>query len=104
MQRMSKIEGTQATLAGYWDSSREVELNGQISPDPGGGVVRIRLAYDGHDARWISAPLAAGGLFAVRDKAPADSFRLSAVALFEGNKAWSEARSPVCISGRTVAT
>jgi hypothetical protein len=56
--------------------------------------VRIRLAYAGLAARWVSADLKPGGTFSYKEKAPANTFSLHAVAWFEGNRYWAESRSP----------
>lgn len=81
-------------LSGSWDYAHVVELTGSVTPDPGGGHVRLRLAYAEHHARWVTAPLQPGGSFSYTEKAPADTRTLLAVALFEGNRQWSESRSP----------
>ena len=87
-------KGTHADINGSWDYSDIVEITGNVSPDPGGGFVRIRLAYEGHNARWVTAPLLPGGTFAYKEHAPPATRTLYTLALFEGNKQWSEARSP----------
>jgi hypothetical protein len=84
---------TATDLSGYWDY-KEVEIKGHVSPDPGGGSVRIRLAYANYHARWVSAALQPGGTFLYKEKPPAGTYSLMAAALFEGNKYWSESRSP----------
>jgi len=81
-------------LSGDWDYTHIVELKGSVTPDPGTGSVRLRLAYADHHARWVTAPLQPGGSFSYTEKAPADTRTLFAVALFEGNRQWSESRSP----------
>ncbi|MEO8249350.1 MAG: hypothetical protein ABI589_08270, partial [Burkholderiales bacterium] len=80
-------------LIGSWDRS-EVEIRGHVSPDPGAGSVRIRLAYTDQHARWVSAELQPGGTFTYKEKPPTVRGQLLAVALFQGNKYWSESRSP----------
>jgi hypothetical protein len=42
----------------------------------------------------MSVHLKPGGTFSYAEKAPAGSFELFAMALFEGNKYYSESRSP----------
>jgi hypothetical protein len=84
---------TATDFSGYWDHT-EVEIKGHVTPHPGGGLVRIRLAYADQHARWVSAELQPGGTFVYKEKPPANTFSLLAVALFEGNKYWSESRSP----------
>ena len=74
-------------------SSGSVELTGAVTPDPGGGSVRLRRAYDGLDARWVTADLLPGGTFAYREHAPRSRV-LHAIAVYEGNARWSECRSP----------
>lgn len=78
---------------GSWYND-EVEITGHVAPGNITGSVRIRLAYTGHHARWVSADLLPGGTFNYKEKAPPNTRELFAVALFEGNKYYSESRSP----------
>jgi hypothetical protein len=80
-------------LGGSWFND-EVEITGHVAPGNIAGSVRIRLAYTGHHARWVSADLKPGGTFAYKEKAPPNTVELLAIALFEGNKYYSESRSP----------
>lgn len=84
---------TAASLNGTWDYGNQVDLKGALVPNPGGGTLRIRLAFDNQQASWVVAPLTAGGTFAWSGPAPAGSFGLNAVALFEGNRKYAVARS-----------
>jgi hypothetical protein len=86
-------KGSFTDLHGSWDAASNVEVSGSVAPDPGGGFVRIRLAYDGFNARWVSAPLLPGGTFTYQERAPASAL-LNAIALYEGNQKLSESRSP----------
>lgn len=80
-------------LNGSWYND-EVEITGHVAPGNITGSVRIRLAYTGHHARWVSAELKPGGTFAYKEKAPPNTRELFSIALFEGNKYYSESRSP----------
>jgi hypothetical protein len=84
---------TAVTLTGTWDYANQVDLKGAIVPNPGGGTLRIRLAFDNQQSRWVVVPLPAGGTFAWSGPAPAGSFGLDAVAAFEGNRKYGAARS-----------
>jgi hypothetical protein len=84
---------TAATLVGTWDYANQLDLKGAIVPNPGGGTLRIRLAFDNQQSRWVFVPLTAGGTFEWSGPAPAGSFGLDAVAVFEGNRKYGEARS-----------
>lgn len=87
-------KGTTTTINGDWDSADMVEITGSVAADPGGGHVRIRLAYEGLNARWVSAPLGPGGTYAYAEHAPSGTRQVRVIALFEGNKLLSESRSP----------
>ncbi|MEP6714209.1 MAG: hypothetical protein ABJC09_01465 [Terriglobia bacterium] len=92
-------EKTVATLRGSWSSSDEVELTGTIVPNPGGGSLRIRQAFDNQQAVWRDATLMPNGTFAWSGHAPAGSSALDAVAWFEGNRKFGASRSaPVDLS------
>lgn len=80
-------------LASSWYGN-DVEITGHVAPGNIVGSVRIRLAYAGQHARWVSVDLKPGGTFSYAEKAPPGSFELLATALFEGNKYYSESRSP----------
>ncbi len=71
-----------------------MEIKGHVTPDPEGGLARIRLAYPNQHARWVSAELQPDGNFVYKEKPPANTFSLLADGLFEGNRYWSESRSP----------
>lgn len=73
----------------------EVILNGTIAPDPGGGVVHIRLDFENQQARWVTVACAAGGMFTWNDPAPDNSRFLEAITWFEGNRKFSSSRSNV---------
>jgi hypothetical protein len=92
-------EKTVATLRGSWSSSGEVELTGTIVPNPGGGSLRIRQAFDNQQSVWRDATLMPNGTFAWSGHAPAGSSALDAVAWFEGNRKFGASRSePVDLS------
>lgn len=78
---------------GSWYND-DVEITGHVAPGNITGRVRIRLAYTGHHARWVSADLMPGGTFSYKEKAPSNTRELFVIALFEGNKYYSESRSP----------
>lgn len=86
-------KGSATDINGSWYDN-DVEITGHVAPSNITGSVRIRLAYSGQHARWVSVDLKPGGTFSYAEKAPAGSFELLATALFEGNKYYSESRSP----------
>jgi hypothetical protein len=76
-----------------------VELTGTIVPNPGGGSLRIRQAFDNQQSVWRDATLMPNGTFAWSGHAPAGSSALDAVAWFEGNRKFGASRSaPVDLS------
>ena len=79
---------------GSWDRSNLIEITGNVSPGNITGQVRIRLAYSGLAARWVTADIKPGGTFSYKETAPAGTAELLTMALFEGNKYYSESRSP----------
>jgi hypothetical protein len=81
-------------VTGWMEWSGEVEITGHVTPGNIAGLVRIRLAYTNHLARWVSAEISPGGTFTYKEAAPSDSRTLFVDALFEGNKYYSESRSP----------
>ncbi len=72
-----------------------IRLTGVVTPDPGDGTVRIWVAFKNNAARWVTATLQDGGTFLAQLQAPSGSTELNTLAVFEGNKLWSESRSPV---------
>lgn len=96
-------EKTEAALTGSWDYSKLVSLDGKITPDPGGGVVHIRVDFQNHQARWVTTSLAPGGHFSWNEIAPADSFMLEGTVWFEGNRKFGSSRSqPIKVSAPPV--
>ena len=92
-------EKVATTLTGWWDAGGSVTLKGKISPDPGGGDVYVRLAFEGQQARWVKLAAAAGGTFQWSGAAPSGSFKLATIADFEGNRKYgSSASSPLELS------
>ena len=87
-------EGSTADLNGSWDWKDEVAITGHVAPGNITGSVRIRLAYTGLHARWVTAELKPGGTFGYKEKAPPNTRELFTMALFEGSKYYSESRSP----------
>lgn len=81
-------------LNGSWESNGDVEITGHVAPGNITGSVRIRLAFTNHHARWVTADLLPGGTFMYKEKAPTNTRELFSIALFEGNKYYSESRSP----------
>jgi hypothetical protein len=89
---------TATTIGGYWDSTNEIELSGTVTPDPGGGRVRIRLDYPHQQATWVETTVGAGGGYSWLGLAPATEFSLTAIAWFEGTPWHGSSRSqPVTI-------
>lgn len=88
-------EMTSTQLGGTWDYSNIVTFDGLISPNPGGGIVHIRIDFDGHQARWHTVPASANGKFTWSGAAPDDSFVVEAVAWYEGNRKFGSSRSNV---------
>ena len=84
---------TQATLGGTWDDDNRVVFSGAVSPDPGGGTVRVRVQFGDHAAEWKTTSLHPGGAFSWAGTAPDGTFIAEAVAWFEGNRMFSSARS-----------
>lgn len=83
-----------ADVKGSWDWNDLVEISGHVSPGNITGQVRVRLAYTGHFARWVTVDLLPGGTFSYKERAPANTRELLVNALFEGNKYYSESKSP----------
>ncbi len=86
-------EKTVTTLSGAWYSSNQIDLGGKVVPSPGGGTIRIRLAFSNQQSRWVTVPLTSAGTFSWSDHAPAGSGELNAVARFEGNRKFGAAHS-----------
>jgi hypothetical protein len=86
-------EKTDTKLSGTWYYANEVILNGTIAPDPGGGVVHIRLDFENQQARWVTVACAPDGTFTWSGHAPENSRMLEAIAWFEGNRKFSSSRS-----------
>lgn len=80
-------------LSASWDFAGVVQVKGHVAPGNIVGKVRIRLAYTGLGARWVSADLKPGGTFDYQEQVPAGTSELRVMALFEGNKFYSESRS-----------
>src|SRR5262249_5661918 len=81
------------TLAGYWDYGNVIQLSGKVTPDPGGGVLRVRLAFAGSDAVWVPVALGAGGVYSWQGPPAAGVTELNAVAAFEGTALCGPAES-----------
>jgi M6 family metalloprotease-like protein len=81
------------SLAGYWSYGDDIQLTGTVTPNPGGRLVRIRLAFDVGDAFWVPLNLASNGTFIWNGRPPKSAFSLHALAVFEGNALWGPARS-----------
>jgi hypothetical protein len=93
--KVSPRKGVAVTLSGWWNYGNTVHLDGKIAPDPGGGTVRLWLAFSGVDAVWIPVAAGTGGTFAWDGTSPAGSTTLNAVARFEGNATYGPAESPM---------
>ena len=66
-----------------------------MSPDPGGGILRLRLAFAGTDAYWVPLTLGTGGAFSWQGLGTGGATRMNAVAAFEGNMLYGPAESPL---------
>jgi hypothetical protein len=86
-------EKTVVTLRGSWYYTDEVALTGAITPNPGGGSLRLRLAFDNQQARWVDVSMTSTGAFTWSEHVPRDSSALNAVAWFEGNRKFGSSRS-----------
>ena len=82
-------------LSGWWDASNISHLSGKVSPDPGGGILRVRLAFSGTDAVWVPIPLGTGAVFSWDGSSKGDGISMNAVAAFEGNVLYGPAESPL---------
>ena len=86
-------------LTGFWSQDNSIQLNGSVSPDPGGGIAHVRLAFNGLAAEWKTAPIMPGGAFVLNTTGPAGSTKLDSVALYEGSTLLAPSRSaPMTIS------
>jgi hypothetical protein len=81
------------TLKGFWGYDNRVQLDGTVTPDPGGGLIRLRVAFEGKDAVWMPVSVGAKGVFVWTGTAPSPSQKLDSVADFEGNAVYGPARS-----------
>lgn len=89
---------TAISLKGIWDSGNRVEFTGTVTPNPGGGTVRLRVSFGDHAARWFTTPVSSAGGYVWSGTAPADSFIAEAVAWYDGSRTHSTARSvPVTV-------
>ena len=88
-------EKTAVSVSGSWDYKNLVELQGKVTPNPGGGTARLRLDYANHQARWVKVNVSASGAFAWTETSPANTRLLDVVALFDGNRLYASARSAV---------
>jgi hypothetical protein len=86
------------TLKGYWDYGDRIQINGLVSPDPGGDIIRLRLAFEGLDAVWVTLPLSAGGVFTWKGSRSGVSMSLGVVAAFEGTAVYGPARYTLVIT------
>jgi hypothetical protein len=81
------------TLKGYWSYSDDIQIDGSVFPDTGGGILRLRLAFAGMDAFWVPLSLGVGGIFMWQGHQSGDATSLEAVASFEGTALYGPARS-----------
>jgi hypothetical protein len=86
-------EKTETTIMGGWGYGNDVEVNGAVTPDPGGGTVRLRLDFQNQQPEWLSLQVAPGGAFGWTGYSPPHSFTLGAVAWFDGNRSFGSSRS-----------
>lgn len=86
-------EKTSTKLEGGWGSNNQITLRGTIAPDPGGGIVRIRLDFPKYQAFWVEVSAQPGGKFTWTGQPMGDGTKLQAVAWFEGNRKFGSSRS-----------
>lgn len=86
-------KGCAASLTGSWSYNDEIQLQGAVTPNPGGGIVRIRLAFDGADVFWVPVNVAPDGTFVWNGHPQGTATQLDSVAAFEGTALYGPARS-----------
>ena len=82
----ARWQKTDLDSSGTWYYANEVILQGTIAPNPGGGIVRIRLDFENQQARWITVDCASDGTFTWSGHPSENSRILEAIARFEGNR------------------
>ncbi|WP_233888041.1 hypothetical protein [Paraburkholderia flagellata] len=93
--KVSPRKAVNVTLNGSWDYGNLVRLDGKVAPDPGGGTVRLWLAFSNVDPVWVPVSAGAGGAFSWQGTPPAGANALNVVARFEGNATYGPAESPM---------
>jgi len=89
---------TQTTLHVSFVS--DVEVTGVVTPDPGGGQVRIRVQVGSDRPGWYTAPLSAGA-FSLAVPGGADNV-VQVLAMYDGSAIFAPSLSPVGSATRQV--
>jgi hypothetical protein len=84
---------TAVQIKGTWDYAQLVEVQGKVTPNPGGGTARLRLDYENNQPRWVRVSVASDGGFALAETAPANARAVEVVAVFDANRLFGSARS-----------
>ncbi len=90
--------GTQTTLHVSYGS--DVGVTGVVTPDPGGGQVRIRVQIGSDRPAWFTAPLIAGA-FSLTAAGGSNNV-VSALAMYDGSAIFAPSSSPVGSATRQV--
>jgi hypothetical protein len=85
---------TAVAIDGWWSFADVVSINGQVTPDPGGGRVLVRIAFEGEQPRWQAVVLQAGGAYSI-DVQAVGLGPVELVAHFEGSTDFAPAYSPI---------
>jgi hypothetical protein len=86
-------KATRTTIEGTWMSGG-VTLYGTVTPDPGGGLVRLRINFDNASTSWLPVQLQPGGGYAAQLPPPPGARSLATEALYEGSAILAPSRSP----------
>ncbi len=87
---------TQTTLTASYPIS--VEVSGLVTPDPGGGQVRIRIEFQGQSPAWYTATLVSGAFHLSVPGGASDT--VQAFAMFDGSADYAPSSSPVATATR----
>ena len=90
--------GTQTTL--HVSYGGDIEVTGVLTPDPGGGEVRVRIQIGGDKPTWFTAPLVAGA-FSLTAPGGANN-QVFALAMYDGSAIFAPSASPVGSATRQV--
>ena len=91
---------TTTTLSVFYPSS--VMVSGLVTPDPGGGQVRIRIEFQGQSPNWFTAPLVSGAFHLTVPGAASDT--VQAIAMYDGSLIYAPSSSPVANATRPQLT